>query len=71
MDRAIERRIKAARFPVLKTLEDGRRIKKHLAQNTVRHVVIVGMGYVALEMAESLEPLYGVAARYCKVVNGV
>ena len=39
---------------VLKTLEDGRRIKRHLAENAVRQVVIVGMGYVALEMAESL-----------------
>ena len=42
---------------VLKTLEDGRRIKQILAGNTVKHVVIVGMGYVALEMAESLRAL--------------
>jgi NADPH-dependent 2,4-dienoyl-CoA reductase/sulfur reductase-like enzyme len=42
---------------VLKTLEDGRRIKGLLAQNNVERVVIVGMGYVALEMAESLRNL--------------
>ncbi len=42
---------------VLKTLEDGRRIKQFLAENAVRHAVIVGMGYVALEMAESLRAL--------------
>ena len=42
---------------VLKTLADGRRIKQILAENTVKHVVIVGMGYVALEMAESLRAL--------------
>lgn len=42
---------------VLKTLEDGRRIKRFLAENTVRHAVIVGMGYVGLEMAESLRAL--------------
>ena len=42
---------------VLKTLADGRRIKQHLAENSVRQVVIVGMGYVALEMAESLREL--------------
>ena len=39
---------------VLKTLEDGRRIKSHLAANDVRSAVIIGMGYIALEMAESL-----------------
>ncbi len=42
---------------VLKTLEDGRRIKKFLEQRPVRKTVIVGMGYVALEMAESLRAL--------------
>jgi len=42
---------------VLKTLEDGRRIKQFLAESRVRQAVIVGMGYVALEMAESLRQL--------------
>jgi NADPH-dependent 2,4-dienoyl-CoA reductase/sulfur reductase-like enzyme len=42
---------------VLKNLEDGRRIKRFLSEKAVRHVVIVGMGYVALEMAESLREL--------------
>lgn len=39
---------------VLKTLEDGRRIKQYIADNPVRHAVIIGMGYIGLEMAEAL-----------------
>ena len=42
---------------VLKTLEDGRRIKNLLGDRPVRKAVIAGMGYVALEMAESLRSL--------------
>ena len=42
---------------VLKSLEEGRRIKKFLSGRTTRRVVIVGMGYIALEMAESLRRL--------------
>ncbi len=38
----------------LKSLEDGRRIKAFLAQKAVRQAVIIGMGYIALEMVESL-----------------
>ena len=38
----------------LKSLEDGRRIKRILAEGSVRRAVIVGMGYIGLEMAESL-----------------
>ena len=38
----------------LKTLEDGRRIKAQLAERRAGHVVILGMGYIALEMAEAL-----------------
>jgi NADPH-dependent 2,4-dienoyl-CoA reductase/sulfur reductase-like enzyme len=38
----------------LKTLEDGRRIKELMAQAPVKKVVIVGMGYIALEMCEAL-----------------
>lgn len=39
---------------VLKSLEDGRKIKAYIDQNEVRRVVIIGMGYIGLEMAESL-----------------
>ncbi|MCG6905381.1 MAG: FAD-dependent oxidoreductase [Desulfobacteraceae bacterium] len=38
----------------LKSLEDGRRIKAFLAQKPVRQAVIIGMGYIALEMVETL-----------------
>ena len=39
---------------VLKNLEDGRRIKSFLETAPVREAVIIGMGYIALEMCESL-----------------
>jgi len=39
---------------VLKSLEDGRKIKALLQGAGVKKAVIVGMGYVALEMCESL-----------------
>ena len=42
---------------VLKSLEQGRRIKEFLHSREVRRVVIIGMGYIALEMAESLRAL--------------
>ena len=42
---------------VLKSLEEGRRIKELLRSRRTRRVVIIGMGYVALEMAESLRTL--------------
>ncbi len=38
----------------LKQLADGRAIKSFLQQNNVRHTVIIGMGYIALEMCEAL-----------------
>jgi len=38
----------------LKSLEDGRRIKQYIAEHQVKKVVIIGMGYIALEMAEAL-----------------
>jgi CoA-dependent NAD(P)H sulfur oxidoreductase len=38
----------------LKSLEDGRRIKQHLAKTPVRKAAVVGMGYIALEMCEAL-----------------
>jgi len=37
----------------LKTLDDGRRIKGILARGDIRSAVIVGMGYIGLEMAEA------------------
>jgi len=39
---------------VLKSLEDGRKLKDWIAGAPVKKAVIVGMGYVALEMAEAL-----------------
>jgi NADPH-dependent 2,4-dienoyl-CoA reductase/sulfur reductase-like enzyme len=50
---------------VLKSLEDGRRIKQHLKTNGVKKVVIIGMGYIALEMAETLRGL-GLAVEMVK-----
>ena len=38
----------------LKTLEQGRQIKGHLHAQAVDKVVIIGMGYIALEMCEAL-----------------
>jgi len=38
----------------LKNLDDGRKIKKFIAANHVKNAVIIGMGYIALEMCESL-----------------
>lgn len=38
----------------LKSLDDGRKIKNFIAANHVRKAVIIGMGYIALEMCESL-----------------
>ncbi|MCF8063217.1 MAG: FAD-dependent oxidoreductase, partial [Deltaproteobacteria bacterium] len=37
----------------LKSLEDGRRIKRYMAANNVRQAVIAGMGYIGMEMAEA------------------
>ncbi|MFC1798630.1 FAD-dependent oxidoreductase [Thermodesulfobacteriota bacterium] len=39
---------------VLKSLQDGRKIKAYITANSVRKVVIIGMGYIALEMVEAL-----------------
>lgn len=38
----------------LKSLEDGRALKAYLQRDDVRKVVIIGMGYIALEMCEAL-----------------
>ncbi|MGD9302263.1 MAG: FAD-dependent oxidoreductase [Desulfobacterales bacterium] len=42
---------------VLKNLDDGRKIKNFLKEHTVTRAVIIGMGYIALEMCESLVEL--------------
>ncbi|MGB5747149.1 MAG: FAD-dependent oxidoreductase [Desulfobacterales bacterium] len=39
---------------VVKDLADGRKIKNFLNANTVKKAIIIGMGYIALEMCESL-----------------
>ncbi|MFC1494983.1 FAD-dependent oxidoreductase [Thermodesulfobacteriota bacterium] len=38
----------------LKSLEDGRKIKKFIRSRSVKSAVIIGMGYIALEMCEAL-----------------
>ena len=38
----------------LKSLNDGRMIKAYIAEKRVRKVVILGMGYIGLEMCEAL-----------------
>jgi len=38
----------------LKTLEDGKKIKDFIGSRDVKKVVIIGMGYIALEMCEGL-----------------
>jgi NADPH-dependent 2,4-dienoyl-CoA reductase/sulfur reductase-like enzyme len=38
----------------LKSLEDGRRIKQFIEEKNVKRIVIIGMGYIALEMCEAL-----------------
>jgi NADPH-dependent 2,4-dienoyl-CoA reductase/sulfur reductase-like enzyme len=43
-------------FP-LKSLEHGRRIKDYIRSRTVNRAVIVGMGYIGLEMCEALTAL--------------
>jgi NADPH-dependent 2,4-dienoyl-CoA reductase/sulfur reductase-like enzyme len=39
---------------VLKDLGDGRKIKNFLKNNKVKKAIIIGMGYISLEMCESL-----------------
>jgi len=38
----------------LKSLEDGRRIKQFIMDQNVKRAIIIGMGYIALEMCEAL-----------------
>jgi len=49
--------LKGFDFPgvlALKTLDDGRKLKAYIRSNNVKKVVIIGMGYIALEMCEAL-----------------
>ena len=39
---------------VLKNLDDGRKIKEYIKEKGARKVVVLGMGYIALEMCEAL-----------------
>jgi len=41
----------------LKSLDDGRKIKTYITTQNVKKVVIIGMGYIALEMCEALRAL--------------
>jgi NADPH-dependent 2,4-dienoyl-CoA reductase/sulfur reductase-like enzyme len=41
----------------LKSLDDGRKLKAYIQSNHVKKVVIIGMGYIALEMCEALRAL--------------
>ena len=41
----------------LKSLDDGRKLKAYIQSNNVKKVVIIGMGYIALEMCEALRAL--------------
>lgn len=41
----------------LKRLEDGRNIKAYLSRNRVREAVIIGMGYIGMEMCEAFAEL--------------
>jgi CoA-dependent NAD(P)H sulfur oxidoreductase len=42
---------------VLKNLEEGRRIKAHIRTHEVKKAVIIGMGYIGLEMCEAFREL--------------
>jgi len=39
----------------LKSLEDGKRIKSYIKEKSIKKAVIIGMGYIALEMCEAFE----------------
>ena len=40
---------------VLKSLEQGKQIKSYIQQKQIKKAVIIGMGYIALEMCEAFE----------------
>jgi NADPH-dependent 2,4-dienoyl-CoA reductase/sulfur reductase-like enzyme len=39
----------------LKSLEDGKKIKSYIKEKNIKKAVIIGMGYIALEMCEAFE----------------
>ena len=41
------------RVMALKSLEQGKQIKSYIRENNIRQAVIIGMGYIALEMCEA------------------
>ncbi|MFO7665622.1 MAG: FAD-dependent oxidoreductase [Desulfobacterales bacterium] len=41
----------------MKSLDDGRIIKQFITDNKVKNIVIIGMGYIALEMCEAFRAL--------------
>jgi len=41
----------------MKSLNDGREIKQFITDNKVKNIVIIGMGYIALEMCEAFRTL--------------
>ncbi len=49
----------------LKNLEEGRRIKNYIREKKVKKTMIIGMGYIALEMCEALRSL-GIAVDMIK-----
>jgi CoA-dependent NAD(P)H sulfur oxidoreductase len=54
----------------LKSLGDGRRIKDYIRSHSVKKAVIVGTGYIGLEMAEAFHSL-GVAVIMAEVLPGL
>ncbi|RUA03040.1 MAG: pyridine nucleotide-disulfide oxidoreductase [Deltaproteobacteria bacterium] len=50
---------------VLKTLGEGRRIKNYIREKKIQKTVIIGMGYIALEMGDALRGL-GIAVDMVK-----
>ena len=46
--------IKLSGVMCLKSLEHGRKIKEFIVEKDVKKTIIIGMGYIALEMAEAL-----------------
>jgi CoA-dependent NAD(P)H sulfur oxidoreductase len=54
----------------LKGLEDGRRIKDYIFSKQVREVLIVGTGYIGLEMAETFHSL-GIQVHMTEMMPGL
>ncbi len=50
---------------LLRTLEDGQNLRRALERSTVRHVVIIGAGFIGLEVAEAVHKL----GKKCTVIE--